>query len=44
MIDNESTLFNNINEIYSVSELTKLIKVNLEEEFSDIAEIGRAHV
>lgn len=49
MIDNESTLFNNINEIYSVSELTKLIKINLEQGFSDITVEGelsnfKAHV
>ncbi len=38
--NNESTLFDKGNEIYSVSELTKLIKLNLEDEFSDITVEG----
>ncbi|RJP69210.1 MAG: exodeoxyribonuclease VII large subunit [Ignavibacteriales bacterium] len=46
---NNSTLFDNGNEIYSVSELTKLIKIHLEEEFNDITVEGelsnfKAHV
>ncbi len=49
MIDKQSDLFNSMNEILSVSALTKLIKINLEEEFSDITVEGelsnfKAHV